>query len=114
MMERFQLEMKQIYRIHPSMVEKYKDEICFMVETNTTCMEAMEPRVNFIEPMGYEMSEEIIEGYTKIILYSKRDIECQIWGTHEEKIREVRSKLHSKEIKNNVEKKIEFILKESA
>lgn len=51
MMKSFQSEMKLRYRIPPSTVVKYKDEICFMVEINTTCMEEVEPRVNFIETM---------------------------------------------------------------
>lgn len=59
--------MKLIYKIPPSMVEKYRDDICFMVEIDTTCMGAIKPRVKFIEPMGYEMSEELIEGYVQII-----------------------------------------------
>ena len=63
MMKGFQVEMKKRYRIPPSLVEKYKDDICFMVETNFTCMEAIIPRMKFIEPMGYEMSTELIEGY---------------------------------------------------
>ena len=50
------------------MVEKDKDEICFMVETNNTCVEVVIPRVKFIEPMGYDMSIELIEGYAHIIL----------------------------------------------
>ena len=58
------------------MVEKYKDEICLMVEIDTTCIEVVEHRVKFIEPMSYEMSEEFIEGYDKIILESEKDIEC--------------------------------------
>ena len=33
-------------------VEKFNEEICFMVETNFTCMEAMIPIVKFIELMG--------------------------------------------------------------
>lgn len=41
--------------ILPSLVEKYKDEICFMVEIDVTYMESVEPRVKFIDPMGYEM-----------------------------------------------------------
>lgn len=32
------------YIILENIVEKYKDTIFFMVETNTTCMEAVEPR----------------------------------------------------------------------
>lgn len=68
-MKSFQMEMKR-YRIPPTLVEKYKDEICFMVETYFTCMEAVVPRVKFIEPMCYEMSEDLIEGYAQIILHS--------------------------------------------
>ena len=54
--------MKQRYKIPPSMVDKYKDEIWFMVEIDNTYMEVLVPRVKFIEPMGYEMSLELIEG----------------------------------------------------
>ena len=68
MMKGFQAKMKRRYRILPALVEKYKEDICFMVETNFKCMEAVVPRVKFIEPMGYEMSEELIEGYAQIIL----------------------------------------------
>ena len=46
--------MKKRFRIPPALVEKYKEDICFMVETNFTCMEVMVPRVMFIELMGYE------------------------------------------------------------
>ena len=31
-------------------------------------MEAVIPKMEFIEPMGYEMSVELIEGYAQIIL----------------------------------------------
>ena len=55
-MKSFQVEMNQRYRIPPALVEKYKDELCFMVKIDF-------PWVKFIEPMGYEMSEELIEGY---------------------------------------------------
>ena len=105
MMKRFQSKMKLRYRIPPFMVEKYKDVICFMVETDTTCMDEVEPRVKFIEPMGYEMSEELIEGYMQMILYLDKDTRFPRWGTYEEKMKEVHFELHSKEIKRNVEKK---------
>ena len=61
-MKSFKVEMKQRYRIPPMLVEKYKDELCFLVEIDFTCMEVVVPWVKFIEPMGYEMSEEMIEG----------------------------------------------------
>ena len=68
MMKGFQSKMKKRYRKSPSLVEKYKHDICFMVETEFTCMEAVIPRIKFIKPMGYEMSAELIEGYMKITL----------------------------------------------
>ena len=52
-----------------------------MVETNFTYMEVVVPQVKFIEPMGYEMSEELIEGYAQIILHLCFDSKCPRWGT---------------------------------
>lgn len=63
----FQSKMKKRYRVHTSMVKKYKYEIYFMIEIDTTCIKAIKPRVNFIEPTRYEMSD-LIEGCVKIIL----------------------------------------------
>ena len=75
-MKIFQIEMKKRYRIPPSLVEKYKQYICFMAEIDFTCMEAIVLRMKFIEPMGYEMKMELIEGYGQIILQSEVDTSC--------------------------------------
>ena len=105
--------MKKRQRIHPALVEKYKDELCFMVETDFTCMEAVVPRVKFIEPMGCEMSEDLIEGYAQIILHSEVDSNCPIQGTYIEKMREVKNSQVMKDSKKKVEKFIDSILKKS-
>ena len=68
MMKGFQTEMKKRYRIPPSLFEKYKEDIFFMVEIDFTCMEVVILRMKLIEPMGYEMSAELIEGYIQVIL----------------------------------------------
>ena len=113
MMKSFQTEMKKRYRIPPSLVEKYKQDICFMVETDHTCMEALVPRMKFVEPMGYEMSVELIEGSVQIILQFEVDTSCPRWGTYEEKIREVQSKQAVQNFEKKVKKVIDSILKES-
>ena len=84
-----------------------------MVEIDHTCMEVVVPRMKFIEPMGYEMSVELIEGYVQIILQSKVDTSCPRWGTYEEKVREVQSKQAAQDSKKKVKKVIDSILKES-
>lgn len=106
MIKNFQVAMKQRYRISPSLVEKYKDDICFMIETNVTCMGEMELRVKFIDPMGYEMSEDVIEGYVKIMLKFEKDKDSLRRGTYAKKIKEVERKLYSKEIKKNMRRKL--------
>ena len=110
-MKYFQIEMKKRYRIPLALVEKYKDKLCFMVETDFTCMKVVVLRVKFIEPMGYEMSEDIIEGYAQIILQSKFDSNYPRWGTYIEKMREVKTSQVMKDSKKKVEKVIDSILK---
>ena len=107
------MEMKKRYRIPPTLAEKYKDEICFMVEIDFTCMEVVVPHVKFIEPMGYEMSDEQIEGYAQIILYSKVDSKLPRGGAYTKKMREVKTNKIVKDSKKKVEKVIDSILKES-
>ena len=62
--------------------------------------------------MGYEMSVELIEGYAQIILQSKKDLEGPRWGTYEENMRIVHLELYNNESKKQVEKEIDYILKE--
>ena len=95
------------------LVEKYKDELCFMVETYFTCMEAVVPQVKFIEPMGYEMSKDLIEGYAQIILHSEVDSNCPRCDTYYEKMREVKTSQVIKDSKKKVEKVIDSIFNES-
>ena len=68
--------MKERLTIPPTLIEKYKEEICFMVKIDFTCMEVVDPRVKFIEPMGYEMSIEVLEEFLQIILHLEIDKEC--------------------------------------
>jgi hypothetical protein len=43
-MKTFQNEMKLRFRIAPTIVDHFKNDICFMVDTDRTYIEAVEPR----------------------------------------------------------------------
>jgi hypothetical protein len=73
----FKIEMKQRKRIPREIVEKYKDKVCFMVEIDNTCFEAMEPRVKWLPPMGYEVSVELLVPYVEFILAAKKSTQYQ-------------------------------------
>lgn len=107
----FRAKMKMRYRIPKSIVEKYKDTICFMVETDTTCMEAVEPRTKWIHPLGYEVEEPILEAYAQVLLSTPKDPNEPRWGTYEEKTREVDAILNSATTKRKVVKVTSDILR---
>ena len=46
-----------------------------MIDTNFTYIELVEPRMLYVEPLGYEISKGEIEGYAKIILKYDKDEE---------------------------------------
>ena len=64
--------MKQRYKISPYIIRKFKDDICFMVDTDFTYIELVEPRIAYVEPLGYDMTEEKVEWYVEVILKSAR------------------------------------------
>lgn len=55
-----------------------------MVYTNFTYIELVEPRMKYVEPLGYEVTEEKVEGYVEVIVKSARDEEFNRFGTFEE------------------------------
>ena len=52
----FKAIMHQRYRIPPQLVETYKNEICFPVLIDATLIQVAQPRVAWLEPMGYEIN----------------------------------------------------------
>lgn len=76
--------MKKRSRIPQAIVEKYKNEIYFMVDTDFTLIEAIEPRVEFLDPLGYEIFEVEVEEYVNRLLKSKLDVNNTRFGTFEE------------------------------
>jgi len=71
-------------RITKSVVEKYKNEIYFMVDTNQFLMEVVEPRIVWIMPMGYEVDEKILDMYAQHLLNKPKDDSVERFGTYED------------------------------
>lgn len=69
----FQEEMKSMVRIPKKIVEKYKDTICFMVNKDECMIEAVQPRIIWIMPMGYEVDVATLDGYAQHLLTTPFD-----------------------------------------
>ena len=59
--------------------------------------------------MGYEVTQEMLEGYSKVMLESPRDTTCERWGTYQEKYSMAIEQLYSCTRKRKVENMVEKI-----
>jgi len=105
----FQSMMHARERIPQSLVEKYRDTVCFMVETDQCLMEAVEPRTVWIMPMGYEVDEQIVELHVQHMLSQPKDPKAERFGTFEELSIKIHVELKELEIKRKVRKEVEHI-----
>lgn len=62
-MRRFQNEMKKIFRISPTIVDSFKEDISILVDTYHTYIQAVEPQEIFLDPLSYELSDDVVVGY---------------------------------------------------
>ena len=65
--------MKQRLRIPKEIIRKFVEAMCFMMETDSTCMKAIEPRIQWIPSMGYEVDPFIVVQHVDVILAPKKD-----------------------------------------
>lgn len=78
----FQKEMHERETIPMSILEKYQDTICFMVNIDECLMKVVEPRTSWIIPIGYEVEEKILELYAQHLLGKPMDPNEEIFGTY--------------------------------
>ncbi|XP_059063850.1 FK506-binding protein 4-like [Cryptomeria japonica] len=94
--------MKNGSRIPKSIIEKYKDTTCFMVNKDEYMMEIVQPRIIWIMPMGYEVEEATLDAYVQQILQAPVDEKKEKFGTAQEK----GLKVHQEQVAPNIRKKI--------
>ena len=60
--------MKQRFRISPAIVDRFKEEICILANTDHTNIQAVEPWEIFLDPLSYELNDDIEVGYINLLL----------------------------------------------
>ena len=81
--EDFKKSMKQRMRIHVTLVEKYYNDICFLVDIDYTFIQVVVPKVKWLRPLGYEINVD--EASTTIIalLVEEIDKSVKIFGNYD-------------------------------
>ena len=55
-----------------------------MVDTDWSHIQAVEPWETFLDPLGYELSDDVAIGYIDLLLKSEKDQAKYRFGTYEE------------------------------
>lgn len=72
-------------RMPTQVVSRYDDTICFLVDTNTCQMEAVDPMTTWVMPIYYEVEEDILVAYANHLLPQLVDTTAERFGTYKEK-----------------------------
>lgn len=94
-------------RIQENVYKRYEDSICFMVDTNTCQMEAVEPKTSWAIPMVYEVEADLLIAYADHLLSTPIDPSATRFGTFKEKSIKVHSELAKLVIAKKVRKEVE-------
>lgn len=73
-------------RISGDIVKKYEDDIYFIIKVDQCIMEAVEPRQEEVEPMGYEVMYDMLDGYASTLIASPLDSKEKRTDTYLERI----------------------------
>lgn len=68
--DEFKRKMSQRVRTSGDILKKYEEEICFIIRVDECIMEAVKPRKEEVEPMGYEVMYDMLDGYASTLLAS--------------------------------------------
>ena len=83
-MRTFQNEMKQRFRISLAIVDRFKEDICILVDTYHTYIQVVEPQKTFLDPLSYELSDDVAIGYIDLLLNLDKDKVEYRFGTFHE------------------------------
>lgn len=106
----FQATMKSGERILKEIVEKYEKTICFMVDKDQCLMEAVEPRIVWILPMGYEVDAATLDAYAQHMMSQSVDEKEERFGTFKEKDLELHKQFTAPARKRKVSKMAEEVV----
>ena len=75
--------MNKKLRIPISLVEKYFDDVFFLVDTNYTYFQVAVPRVRWLRPLGYEININETSTTITTLLVEEVDKEAKAFGHYE-------------------------------
>lgn len=81
--QEFKKKMKNGTMIPKSLVDKYYDYICFLVDTDITYIQVVIPRTIWLRPLAYEINLDEAIIAIRVVLYEPIDKDVKPFGRYE-------------------------------
>ena len=101
--------MKRRFRIAPTIVDRFKEDICSLVDIDHTYIQVVEPQETFLDPLSYELNDDIAFGCIYFLLNLGRDKEEYRFGTYDE----ITQSIDQSTLEKASHKKVESIMKKA-
>ena len=76
--------MNNRFRIPRKLVEDYKDDVCFMVDSARVYIQAMKPRIVWVKPLPYEVNIDETKDIIEELINDPVDPKAKYFGTYDE------------------------------
>ena len=76
--------MNNRFRIPKKLVEDYKDDVCFMVDSDRVYIQAVKPRIVWVKPLPYEVNIDEAKEIIEALLNKPIDLKEPHFGTYDE------------------------------
>lgn len=93
---KFNERMEKRTRIPAQLVEKFKDDICFLVDADTTLIKVVDPRTAWLPPMDYEIDIDVATKEIKALLFEPKEKKATRFGTFNEALKQYANKFFMK------------------
>lgn len=90
--ETFHLRMHARKSIPSTIVDLYKDEVCFLVSIDHCIIQAVELRTEYALELGYEISSKVAKSYADALQESDLDLSAYRSGIYEEILKILKKK----------------------
>ena len=80
----FKEKMNNRFRILKKLVEDYKDDVCFMVDSDKVYIHAVRPKIAWVKPLGYEVNINETKDIIETLVNEPVDPKSKYFGTYDE------------------------------
>lgn len=75
--------MNKRFKILKNLVEDYKYDVCFMVDTDKVYIQAVRPRIAWVKPLGYEVNIDETKDIIEALINDPIDSKSTYFGTYD-------------------------------